>query len=89
MTYTLTEDDRQSVAALLDLAHYDQDQWIAYGNPIADYNRADLVQKAAQFAAFSQLANALGLHPEPERWLRLQTRLLERAAEEFAALAAA
>lgn len=78
-TITLTQEQVDALGYALDLAHSDQESYLANGSPEQDYGDdwpATAQFKAEQFRAIATLADSVGLHGELERWNNLALSVL-------------
>ena len=84
VTITLTEEQRDALGYILDLAHGDQESYLSIGNPDKDYG--DEWPSAAAFKAqeFRHIAESVGklFHGETERWNSLAD-CFEASGKEF------
>ena len=67
----LTEEEREALGYILDLAAEDQDQYLKYGDPHADYGNEigeAFKNKARMFRTIGTLAYRMGFPGESERW---------------------
>lgn len=71
LTVTLTTEQLEALGYALDLAHGDQEHYLRFGSPEADYGAEwefTKTMRAAQFRQIAEVGKNLGLHGEHERW---------------------
>jgi hypothetical protein len=77
----LTPDEIEALGYVLDLAHDDQEHYLAYGSPSTDYGSEwpeTQAMKARMFRAVASAVIKLGLfHGEDERWESLAQQVEE------------